>query len=599
MSSTPVRVFLPAILSGILAYLCFFPCDLGFLAWFALAPLFSTFTATVSTKRLFVACFVGGLFFFLPATQWIRLASPPMYGAWIGLALYSSLIWSISILFIRWLKWCGLPLLFAAPIVFVSADYFRTHFPTGFPWLSLFGWYTPIGFGWYQMGQTQHDWLRLIQIADVTGVYGITFMVIMANVLVWQWLARWGPVTRWLGQDFPTSNRPWFGTILFAAMFVVLMGYGTAELEHEPFAIGPVVGVCQTNIAQEIKLNKEEEVENRRIMESDFIKQGNQVSQTVPGEKLDLMIWPETSYPFPYYENTPEISPLIVEYRQWFEKRLRTTSINWRTYLLIGTNGVNVEGNKEIKANSALLFDRHGDTPELKGRFDKIHLVPFGEYIPYVQTLPFLKIFSPYPEEYQCRAGSKWTRFLLHKVRGGPRSFGCLICYEDTDPAIARGYFNTREKPVDFLVNLTNDGWFRGSEEHEQHLAISRFRAIECRRALVRSVNLGISALIDGDGRVIALANQPPEVDPNTGRTRGIPVSQWSQAKSTDGTFRATVPLDERISLYTRLGDLFALVCWGVIIFFMLIRFSSRINNRFFARPMQQEIPVDSPKEIT
>ncbi len=579
MTPRRVRLFLPTILTGVLAYLCFFPCDVAPLAWVALAPLFSTFTAQTSRKRLFFTCFVGSLCFFLPVIQWIRLASPPMYAAWIGLALYCSLLWSISILLIRWLKYCRLPLLFAAPIVFVSMDYFRTHFPTGFPWLDKFGYYTPIGFGWYQMGQTQHDWLRLIQIADVTGVYGVTFLVIMVNVVAWQWLARIEWVNRFVRQDFPTTNRPWFGTIFLACVFVVVMGYGSAELEHEPFAVGPIVGVCQTNLAQEIKNSRDQEEEFMRIMESDFIKQGNAVSALVPGETLDLIIWPETAYPYPYVDYASDLPPDAMAYRQRFFARLRGLSNNWRTYLLIGTNGTNIEEGKGIKANSAILFDRHGEFPEAKGRFDKIHLVPFGEYIPYGKTFPFLHSFSPYPQEYQCRPGTKWTRFILHKVRGGVRSFGCLICYEDTDPAIARGYFNTREKPVDFLVNMTNDGWFRGSAEHEQHLAISRFRAIECRRALVRSVNLGISALIDGDGRVIALTNHPPEIDANTGKTRGIPVGEWSKAKSTDGMFRAMVPLDERTSLYCKVGDLFAMLCWGVLIFFMLIRFSVRTNR--------------------
>src|SRR5882724_6686666 len=118
-----------------------------------------------------------------------------------------------------------------------------------------------------------------------------------------------------------------------------------------------------------------------------------------------------------------------------------------------------------------------------------------------------MQVFSTYKHVYSLNCGENSTRFVLPTESGKTFRFGVVICYEDSDPLMARGYSVTDgdEPPVDFLINITNDGWFDGTEEHEQHLAISRFRAIEARRSLVRSVNMGISAVIDGNGRVVAL----------------------------------------------------------------------------------------------
>src|SRR5207237_2965743 len=113
-------------------------------------------------------------------------------------------------------------------------------------------------------------------------------------------------------------------------------------------------------------------------------------------------------------------------------------------------------------------------------------------------------------------------------------------CYEDTDPYLARQYVRpgSAAPTVDFLLNISNDGWFDGTSEHEEHLAICRFRAIECRRAIARAVNMGISAVVDGNGRVIAL-----------------PRADWTRSKKVAAVLTAAVPIDHRVSLYARFGD--------------------------------------------
>ena len=167
------------------------------------------------------------------------------------------------------------------------------------------------------------------------------------------------------------------------------------------------------------------------------------------------------------------------------------------------------------------------------GRYDKMHLVPFGEYVPLKDQLPFMSWFTPYKNDYSCRPGERWTRFPLVTKNGRDFTFGCLICYEDSDPYLARQY--VASEPVNFLVNISNDGWFDGTEEHEQHLAICRFRAIEARRAIVRSVNMGISGVIDPDGRVIALPNP-----------------DWSKSKKMEAVVTSVVPIDSSLQFAVR-----------------------------------------------
>jgi apolipoprotein N-acyltransferase len=153
--------------------------------------------------------------------------------------------------------------------------------------------------------------------------------------------------------------------------------------------------------------------------------------------------------------------------------------------------------------------------------------------------------FAPYDGPYSVRPGESFTRFPL-----GPFRFGVIICYEDTDPLLARQYvrFSGDDPPVDFLINVSNDGWFDGSSEHEEHLAICRFRAIECRRSIARAVNMGISAVIDGNGRVIAL-----------------PEPTLAESKKVAAVLTAVIPIDRRFSLYAAWGDWLPWGCWGLL----------------------------------
>jgi apolipoprotein N-acyltransferase len=216
-------------------------------------------------------------------------------------------------------------------------------------------------------------------------------------------------------------------------------------------------------------------------------------------------------------------------------------------------------------------FDRGAVYPgqnlvRLAGRYDKIHLVPLGEYVPFEKYTSVLQKLTPYPEGYGVEAGRDFTRFSFQDKDGKSYHFGVVICYEDTDPCLARKYVAPGSEPVDFIVNMSNDGWFKGTAEHEQHLALARFRAIECRRTLVRSVNMGISAVIDGNGRVLAPTNVDGEGEDAVWQIDGgprseLPVSRWSEFKSVPAILTAQIPIDTRPSFYARFGDWFAWCC--------------------------------------
>ncbi|HET6425240.1 MAG TPA: apolipoprotein N-acyltransferase, partial [Planctomycetaceae bacterium] len=230
--------------------------------------------------------------------------------------------------------------------------------------------------------------------------------------------------------------------------------------------------------------------------------------------------------------------------------------------LIYGIECVDLKETGIKQHNSAVLVNTERG---IAGRYDKMHLVPFGEYIPFQKSMPWLSKFTPYPPDFGLTAGTNPVVFEHRNLRIAP-----VICFEDTVPHLVRNVVagatkGDTDRPVDVLVNLSNDGWFHGSSGLDQHLITAAFRAVECRTPLVRAVNTGISTVIDGDGAI-----REPEVmidgdtlkattftDPSTGRWR----------KQVNASIVQTVPLDNRRSLYVRYGDWFAMLCCATCVF--------------------------------
>ncbi len=544
------RVYLPAILSGVLLWTAFFPLDWGPVAAVALVPFLTLVRADgVGRRRRYLAAFAGGLVFYGLALNWVRVAHPMMaLFAWPGGAIYCGLTWPLALWLLRRLDRAGLPAVVAVPAVWVGLEYVRAHFPTGFPFLAAWCQYQSLGFGWYQLGHAFHRFLPLIQAADLGGVYLLSVGVAAVNAAALGWAERSRMTRRVLRWPARTDRRPalaeLWATAAALSVPAALTAYGTVRLDHPPFRVGPRIAALQGDLPQLMKMDREPRPGDLMPTDAEYFPLAEQAGAASVGRLApDLIIWPETCFG----ENWPECRPGAVdppEYRD-FERRAavtravvgKETAARTRAYSLLGLNALEWDGERFRKFNSAVLIGPDGG---FRGRYDKMHLVPFGEYVPLKESLPWLQKLTPYTHDYSCTPGRSFTRFELPTADRGTFTFGLLICYEDTDPLFARRYNPAAGGAgVDFLVNTSNDGWFNGTEEHRQHLAICRFRAVEARRSVVRAVNMGISGVIDPDGRVVAL---PVAAD-------------WAASVKKRAVVRAEVPLDTRNSLYAAWGD--------------------------------------------
>ncbi len=590
----PFPCLLPALASGLLLWLCYFPIAWGWLAWLALVPLLGLVRAEGRPAQIFLGAFTGGLVFFYPALSWMTVADYRMVYTWGMLATYCALYFPIGIAVIRRLdratRW---PLTVTVPLAWVGLEFVRSFFGTGFPW--------------YFLGHTQHQFLAVIQIADIGGVYAVSLLVAAVN----GWLFECLYAGSWFRHAFrqrdrftsqvrraggvsppvtPLARRLWRQGLVVAGLLLAALGYGGWRLSQDRFPLGPLVALLQGNVDQRLrneaaqpqasKFDKAQEI----LAYYRFLAVG--ASQLTPPP--DLVIWPETSFPFRWIELPADLNKVPDQMRRdalVLDGLLCGHAQELRTSQLFGVEALLVtEDGREKKYNSGLLINGNG---KKIGKYDKIHRVPFGEYVPFRDWLPFMDRFAPYDYDYGIQVGEKMTRFPF-----GPYHFGVLICFEDTDPILARQYARRQDDgpAVDFLVNISNDGWFDGSSQHEEHLALSRFRAIECRRALCRAVNMGISAVIDGNGRVrkakeavapgkfkvpIPVEKRPetlhlwaavPELDVYP----DLPVSEWAAYKKEHGILMANIPIDDRFSLYAVTGDWLPCGCWlalaGVVV---------------------------------
>jgi apolipoprotein N-acyltransferase len=532
---TRARLVGPALATSIVLWLCYFPANLGWLAWIALVPMLVLVRAPGGRLRIFGAAYLSGLVFNLLAIQWMRVADTRMYMSWVGVSIYCAVFFALGIVLTRILEQRSrLPLVLAFPAAWCGLEFVRAHFLGGF--------------AWYFLGHTQHDQLLLIQIADVTGVYGITFLVAATNVVVFELLCSsnriralyWLPA-RWSGRGLAIQ-----GAIVLALIVADLI-YGCSRLEGPKPGDGPQLALLQGNLDQRLKNAASDQGEREAITEVVLHYRELCDQAAAPEPRPELIVWPETSYPQDWIEiaeGAPE-GTLKERWLPWRDRSLelvRLAAKRWQTDMLMGMNADELGADeKPRRFNSALLFRKDAT---LGGRYDKVHRIPFGEYVPLRDWLPWLKVFTPYDWDYSVTAGERLTRFQL-----GGYHFGVLICYEDTDPWLARQYVIGGEEPrADFLINISNDGWFDGTSEHEEHLAICRFRAIEARRPIARAVNMGISGIIDANGRIVQL-----------------PGSTWKDSKKIAAVVSASVPLDTRASLYARWGDWFPSACWILV----------------------------------
>ena len=512
---------LSALLSGVMLTASFPPLDMGWLVWISLLPLLISLDDT-SPRRAFRLGLTAGLAHQLTLIYWIIVV----------LGHYGGLHYSVSILLLLLLcLYLALyPALFASAFclvkdsrlvslklacLWVALEYIKSKAFTGFPWCLL--------------GYSQYQFLEIVQIAELAGVYGISFAIVLINGFAYL-LAAAGRVSikKTLSWELPVVLAFAFLTIYYGQAVLGDRSRTNRECPDIPVAI------IQGNIDQSIKWDP---AFQHRTIEI-YRKLTREAARSGP----ELVVWPETSVPF-FFQNNPQLSPQIFR-----------IIADCRADLIFGSPAYSREKDGIRYYNRAYIISREG---VVSGQYDKVHLVPFGEYVPFKKLLPFVHRLVPAAGDFT--AGDRIAPF-----RFAERSVGTLICFEAIFPEIARGHSS---KGAEILVNLTNDAWFGMTSAPYQHLCMTVFRAVENRRPLLRAANTGFSAIIDPCGRII----------------------------SRSGLFREDVLLSSiqscppsPLSFYARHGDLFPSACliFSLIIVFMHL-YNKRNRTRRMGRPVK------------
>jgi len=503
-------------LTILLLCLSFPPADLGFLAWIALVPWFILVVA--EEKYVYLnALFIGTVFIFIQLS-WLRHVT---YIAWILLSLYCAAYFLCFAFCSRFIIFrLKLPLVVVAPFTWVALEYIRSFFLSGFPWFFI--------------GHTQYQYLPIIQVSDITGVYGISFIIVMVNAgiadMILYIAAHSSTSNSSSLHRFPSRKFAFLGLICILpfVLLAAILSYGFYWLSHYKPQEGPTLCMVQGNIPQEVKFESKEEDE------IGILKKYTDLSMSVKGKSIDLLVWPETMIPG-LLNIDPELTGRKIDVLSQLTPIQLSQDLN--TNLLLGGIALTLVGEEQIYFNSAYYYNPEG---KLVDRYDKIHLVPFGEFTPLKKYFPFLAKLVPY--EIGLTRGQRRALFRLDTSQRGSFVFGSSICYEDTVPSLIRKF---KKDGADFMLNITNDGWFRNSAELDQHLAIMVFRAVENRFCMARAANTGISAFVGPDGAIYA------KLSDSKGKYREI-----------SGTLVDRVKLIKKYNpFYTICGDWFSILC--------------------------------------
>jgi apolipoprotein N-acyltransferase len=551
------------LLSVVLLSLALAPVNQFYLAWIGLAPWMLAVAAARSKRAAFAWGFAGAWAFFLANMWWLWFVTPP---GMLVLTLYLAFFWGVAAIIVRGVLRPPLPPGegWGEGALPTEVDRYRRRphpnpLPEGegagrsavltvlliptiwtaFEWLrgnvSFLG---NQGLPWLYLGQTQSPILVMCQIADVTSVLGVTFWVALVNALV---------VVIYLNRRHLRRTIP--AVAVVTGLVIAIGVYGAWRLSQDAQRAGPNVLVVQSNYKQSNTGEKGAPVSE--IVDFHVRTTRDALQQLASrGDQVDLVVWSETMMP-PLNPTALEEARGSKQGELWqrAHDEIARIAAEFRTSMLVGgilhddwqaRDGFLVPRDRR---NTAYFFEPTGRLSAT--RYDKIHLVPFGEYIPFKHTIPplyrlFIKLGPNYYEEYALTRGERFTVFELARAGDGSSRFVTPICFEDIVPSmVARMLYDpqTGGKRGDFLVNITNDGWFRASQM-PQHLQAALFRSIEHRVATARSVNTGISGFVDPLGRVSGTV--PAE-------TEG-----WSARRLT---------LDGRVTPYTRVGDVFPITC--------------------------------------
>ncbi len=497
-----------SVLSGLLLVVIFPWYDVEWLAWVTLVPLLLV-TRELRPRTAFWWGWVGGFVGYVGILRWIPhtminyggVPEAVSYGILLLLVAYVGLYVGVFTAGWAWSVRCaprGVWLF--APALWVTLEWVRAHVLSGFPWASL--------------GYSQYLNLPLIQMAEFTSVYGVSFVLVLGNVALVQLVHA-------------LAQRAWrtiaLPCVLTMACLVAVWGFGLWRLHrvHDSAAAHQAVEVAliQGNIDQGQKWDL-------AVREAIFSHYRALTREAAAQPNVGLIVWPEAATPFFFTSD------------QYFQARQVEVAREAGRPLLFGSPTYVHDDGQDIMYNSAFLLGSDGT---VLGRYDKIHLVPFGEYIPLRGLLFFLDKLVYGIGDF--RSGAVYTVMAIPQGR-----FSVLICFEVIFPELVRHFVR---QGAQFLVNITNDAWFGRSPASYQHLSMVVFRAIENRMPVVRAANTGITAVIDATGRLVQQTD--------------LFVRTWITDRIT--------PADGPSTFYTRVGNVFAYTCllvtafglgWGV-----------------------------------
>jgi apolipoprotein N-acyltransferase len=536
----PSRAWLLAVLSSVLQVLVFPKPGLFFLSWIALAPLlYALLRGRGGEGELvdsegrslrpftlwqgFVLGWVCGFLWYLGTCYWIypvmhdygnlnvAISALLMFGLSAYMALNHAFFCTLVVLMARRSSLGNRRPLFLAPFFWVAIELFRDRV---------------IGFPWNPMGGSQVDNIPFARIAEVTGVYGLSFAVVLVNCAFVAGMLLYG------------RRRTNLLISAAAAAIALQMGYFA---KPEAFPASKEAVLVQQNVPVLDPAQWTPQYFDHTIGDLAQISVGNQKQgHSDPSASADpgMIVWPES--PAFFFTNDPRLLA-------W----LTTIAQDTRSYMIVGSVGVqeNSSGNPQ-PFNSALVVDPQG---HVTGRYDKIHLVPFGEFVPFKDLLVFAQKLTR--EVGELGRGTERKIFDINGNR-----VAVFICYESVFPDEVRQFAGNGAQ---VLVNISNDGWYGNTSAPYQHLQMARMRAIENHRWLLVDTNSGITSSIDPYGRVIVRAPR---------NVRTVIRAPYS-------------PLIET-TFYMRNGDIFAWFCVVISILAVVIR------HRIPGRTMIEVRPV-------
>ncbi len=470
------------------------------LAWVALVPLWWVLHGK-SLRSAFGWGFLFGFVFFFGTLGWLIYVT---YPGTVLLCLYLALYPAIFACgFVYFQKLPLIPRVFVLASLWTVLEFLRANLFTGF--------------GWCTLGHSQYRNLVLIQIADIIGLYGISFLVMLVNLVVFETIKFVGRGRLIIAPtDLKDIRRLQIITLILLAFS---FAYGLWTFKHFPYLPTVKVAVVQPNIPQNIKWDER--------YKPSIVKKTLDLTDMVAKDRPDIILWPETSLPGVLSEQ-----PAFVE-------QIRLKAIDFKTPIVMGV--IVYQGGRYY--NSAILIGKDGT---IQGQYKKIHLVPFGEFLPLRPMLGWINRFIGM-EDF-----TSGTEYTLFPVLNPVHQFAVLICFEDTINDLWR---NFTKAGGEFFMNITNDAWFMDTKEPFLHLQEAVLECVQNKRSLVRAANTGVSGFVDPLGRMIRLA-------------------QDSKGKKTfvSATATADVPVNRRQTLYTKYADVFTSVCFLCILWGMGLR---------------------------